>query len=356
MKIFLDIGHPAHVHYFKNTIGSLIKDGHSLLISAREKDVTHQLLNNYNIPFISRGKGQDRLFGKFLYLFKANFQLYKLSKNFKPDLFLSFASPYAGQVASILKIPHISFTDTEHAKLGILAFLPFCDYVITPKVYKNNLGEKHIRFDGYMEQSYLFKNYFNPKKEKLKSLKLQKNQKFVIIRLVSWNASHDIGQKGFSENHLIKLVHSIENYAKVFISSEGPVPPILKKNELLINPIDIHDILYYATLFIGEGATMASECAIMGTPCIYINTLTAGTLEDQAKHELMHIFNSTKGVQDKALELLKNPKTKLKQQKICSHIMKNKINVTNFIKWLVLNYPQSIKKLKDDPDLQYSLN
>ena len=28
---------------------------------------------------------------------------------------------------------------------------------------------------------------------------------------------------------------------------------------------------------------MASECAVMGTPSIYINSLTAGTLEDQEK-------------------------------------------------------------------------
>ena len=346
MKLFIDIGHPAHVHYFKNTINALTKDGHSLLITAREKDVTHQLLNNYNIPFVSRGKGGNGLAGKFFYLLKANYQLYKLAKDFNPNLFLSFASPYAGQVASILKIPHIAFTDTEHAKLGILAFLPFCNFVITPKVYKNNLGSKHLRFDGYMEQSYLHDNYFNPKKKKLENLNLQRNQDYVIIRLVSWNASHDIGQKGFSEDHLIELVHSIENFAKVFISSEGSIPGVLEKNKLIIDPSDMHDILYYATLFIGEGATMASECAIIGTPSIYINSLTAGTLEDQEKLGLMYIFKTTNGVQKKTLELLKNPKTKYNQQKKCSEIFKNKADVNKFIKWLILNYPKSAEELK----------
>ena len=355
MKLFIDIGHPAHVHYFKNIIVSLKKDGHSILICARDKDVAHELLNNFKIPFISRGKGGNNLFEKFIYLFKANVQLIKLAKNFGPDLFLSFASPYAGQVAKVLRVAHISFTDTEHAKLGILAFLPFCDFVITPQVYKNNLGHKHIRFDGYMEQSYLGSKYFKPNKARLKILNLKKNQKYVIIRLVSWDASHDIGQKGFRKNDLIELVHLLENYAKVFISSETKIPDILKKNELLINPIHIHDILYYATLFIGEGATMASECAIIGTPSIYINSLTAGTLEDQEKNGLMYIFNSTNGIKQKALELLKDPEVKINQQKRCFQIMKNKIDVNIFIKWLVLNYPDSTKKLKKNPDLQYSI-
>ena len=63
MKIFIDIGHPAHVHYFKNLVYNLKKSGHDLFITAREKDVTHQLLDNYNIPYTSRGKGKSSLVG-----------------------------------------------------------------------------------------------------------------------------------------------------------------------------------------------------------------------------------------------------------------------------------------------------
>ena len=37
---------------------------------------------------------------------------------------------------------------------------------------------------------------------------------------------------------------------------------------------------------------MASECAILGTPSIYVNTLSAGSLEDQAKQNLIHIFKT----------------------------------------------------------------
>ena len=35
MKIFLDIGHPAHVHYFKNFIMEIKNEGHKVLITAR---------------------------------------------------------------------------------------------------------------------------------------------------------------------------------------------------------------------------------------------------------------------------------------------------------------------------------
>ena len=68
MKIFIDIGHPAHVHYFRYTINKLKNDGHNIFITARRKDVTHQLLDNYNIPYTSRGIGSNSLIGKFFYL------------------------------------------------------------------------------------------------------------------------------------------------------------------------------------------------------------------------------------------------------------------------------------------------
>ena len=39
MKILIDIGHPAHVHLFKNLIGNLRKDGHEVIITARDKEI-----------------------------------------------------------------------------------------------------------------------------------------------------------------------------------------------------------------------------------------------------------------------------------------------------------------------------
>ena len=56
MRIFIDIGHPAHVHYFKNFIQIMNKNNHKILIVARNKEITHELLNFYEINclFISK--------------------------------------------------------------------------------------------------------------------------------------------------------------------------------------------------------------------------------------------------------------------------------------------------------------
>ena len=72
MKIIIDIGHPAHVHYFHNFIKMMENNGHHFLIIAREKAIIKYLLDHYNIPFYSRGKGKNIRLGKLLYMFYAN--------------------------------------------------------------------------------------------------------------------------------------------------------------------------------------------------------------------------------------------------------------------------------------------
>ena len=195
-----------------------------------------------------------------------------------------------------------------------------------------------------MENTYLHPNYFKPSAKILKKLNLSMEEKYVVLRLVSWNASHDIGQKGFSSKTLINLVDEIKNHAKVFISAENKIPNVLKQYQLTINPIEIHDVLSFASLFIGEGATMASESAIMGTPSIYVNSLTAGTLEDQEKRGLLYIFNSSEGLAKKSIEILRDEDLRNENKQKSLQLLKNKTDLNDFFYWLISEYPDSVYK------------
>ena len=114
MKIVIDIGHPAHFHYFKNFIIEMGQKNHDFLIFARNKDVVHALLKNSSIKFINRGKGLDSKIGKVFYMIYASVFISIRSLFFKSNIFVSFGSPYAAQAAFILRKPHVSLNDTEH--------------------------------------------------------------------------------------------------------------------------------------------------------------------------------------------------------------------------------------------------
>jgi len=315
VKIVFDIGHPAHVHYFKNLYKFLKKTDNQILIIARDKEVTHNLLRENSIPFLNRGQGSTGFFGKFLYLIKTNHFVYKNLKNFKPDITLSFCSPYLAQASWLRRVPHICFTDTEHAKLGIKLTIPFSEKVITPKFFKKDFGKKHITFNGFMELSYLHKKYYKPNSEIKKILGVG-NEKYVIVRFVSWEASHDFGIHGLSEANKIKLINFISKKAKVFVSSEGSIPSELKKYKLNISPELMHDALFYSSLYVGEGATLAAESALLKTPAIYVNELSMGYISELEKYGYLKTELNFEKILNSIEIILKDKNTSFNKMKI----------------------------------------
>lgn len=359
MKIFIDIGHPAHVHYFRNLIKILKSKGYDFLITARNKEMTQYLLNKYDLEYVDRGKGSDSFWGKLYNLFKVNNLLITKAKDFKPDLIISFASPYAAQTSKILGIPNITFDDTECATFGRFMYKYFTSCILTPDCFENNIGDKHLKFAGYMELSYLHSSYFKPCNSIFNELGLNENEPYVLLRFVSWGASHDFGQKGISLQNKIKVVKMFSKYANVFITSEKSLPNDLIKFQLNIPPEKIHHAINYASLLFGESATMASEAAVLGTPAIYIDNVGRGyTNEQENKYGLVFNFTASEIDQEKAIikgiELLKNKNLKKDIQQRHKKMLTDKINVTAFMVWFIENYPESVTIMREKPEFQYT--
>lgn len=336
MKYFIDIGHPAHVHYFKNFYKIMSSRGHEFLVTAREKEVSHQLLDSYDIPYIDRGTGSNHPVGKFWYLPKANYHLLKRALRFQPDLFLSFSSPYAAQVSSFLRKPHIAFDDTEHARLGRMMYRPFTDLILSPESFKGKVSSKQKLFNGYLELCYLHPNHYQPDPSVYKLMGLEQGEPYVLLRFVSWHATHDSGHSGLSLENKRKAVKEFSEYAKVFISSEAPLPDDLKPYRISLPPDKIHDVLNYASLCFGESATMVSESAVLGTPGIYLDNEGRGyTDELEKKYGLVYNFSESQEDQvkaiDKGVTLLKNPELHSEAQQKRAQLLSEKIDVTQFL-------------------------
>jgi predicted glycosyltransferase len=282
--------------YFKNFIAIMSKKGHTFLVTSREKECTTDLLKLYEIPFYSRGKGSNSVLGKLIYMFKADKLLFNLARKFKPDVFLSFASPYAAQTSWLVNKPHISFDDTDHVRLSRLFYFGFTTHLFTPFCFNKELGNKQIRFKSFMELFYLHPTLFKPDKSVLNLLSLKDGEKFILLRFVSWKASHDFGVTGMNNNEKHELIEKLSKTFRIFISAEYELTNELKKYKLNIAADKLHDLLAFSTLVISEGATIASECAMLGTPVIYVNPLDAGTLQIQQKFGLISSFRNFKGV------------------------------------------------------------
>jgi predicted glycosyltransferase len=355
MRIVVDINHPAHVHYFKNFILQMKKRGHQVLITVTEKDIAFALLDRSHLEYSKLGSYGSSLISKVLSLFLIDIRMYKAVKKFQPDIFLGFGSIRAAHVAFFLQKPCINFEDTEHSTGQIMLYMPFVDAVCTPSCFTDDLGRKQVRFDGYMELASLHPSRFIPNPEILNEIGLKPDDKYIIMRFVSWQAAHDVGQHGILDK--VGLVKALEPYGRVLITSEGLLPEELEGYRIRISPEKVHDLLYYATLYIGEGATMASEAAVLGTHALYVNTLRLGyTDEEGEKYNLVYTFSTPHEIEndvlDTAVHLLKDPDLQTKGKQKRQKLLQDKIDVTGFMIWFIENYPDSVSEMKENPDVQ----
>ena len=351
MKVLIGIQHPKQVHLFRNSYFQLTGKQHQVKVLAIDKEITRELLEKYHIPYILLGKNQPTLGKKALSLVGREYQTLKIAREFRPDLIVGRAVPHLAHVSALLRIPFIIFEDTELAAAIHKITVPFASTIITPSSYLGNFGEKHIRYNGFDELSYLHPRYFSPDPGVLKDLGLKEGDPFIILRFISWNAYHDSSLKGISD--YTALIRELEPFGKVFVSSEGPLDPALEKYRLRIEPDKAHSLLYYASLYLGEGGTMAAEAAILGTPAIHIEGDKSGGAtgntcgnfrELHDRYGMLYFFADQDAAFSKATELLKNRNVKQEWQKKREALLHDKIDVTAWITDFIERYPDSFYK------------
>jgi uncharacterized protein len=356
MNILIDLGHPAHVHYFKNFIWIMEGKGHSFTIVARNKEVVFDLLDHYGFKYFNRGKGKKGLLGKLLYTFSADIFILKKALKIKPDLFLSAGSSYAAHVAWLLGKPHIAVDDTDHNSFQQMMYVPFTKAILTPEVFQKDFGTKHIRFDGFLELGSLHTNRYKPEKENIREvLNIPKNTRFVVLRFVSWTATHDRGLKGLSLEEKYLLVQELSKYARVIISSESVLPEDLKKYSFSVHPALMHDVLKEASLLVSESLTMSAEAAFLGTPAICISTAQAGTLDEEVRLGLIDLHRSGKGIVERAVDAIADTNLKEAFKLKSEKIINQKVDITALLVWFVENFPESLDSVRKNPK-QYEQN
>lgn len=353
MRVLFNIGHPAQVHLFKNLIWGMERRGHQCKITTIAKDVSLYLLDAYGFEYEVVGEGRPTLATKALELLRVESRLYRIARSFRPDLLIGgVGNVYVAHVGKLLRKPTIVFDDTEHAKIDHRLMDPFVSIICTPSCYREYIGPKQIRYNGYHELAYLHPNHFAPNPAVLTELDLIEDDPFIIVRFVSWEASHDVGQHGLRDK--VGLVKALEHYGRVLITSERALPPELQPYQIGVSPEKIHDLLYYATLYVGEGGTMASEAAVLGTHAIYVNSLGLGYIaEENEKYHLISDFSgkacTDETVQTEARRLLQNPDLRKVGKEKGYALVQDKIDVTAFMVWFVENFPDSVSLMKNIP-------
>jgi len=331
--IFIGMNHPKHFWMFKKIIENLSKEQKPYKIFVSEKDVLPELLYNANINYIRLGVNKKGLYNKIFQFLGYFIKMLFYSIKFRPSVFLGQALPhFAFTSFFVLNSKFYILEDTEHVSMLHKLTVPFCTKIFTPKEFPEKFGKKQVYIPSFYEFLYLHPNNFNPDIKVLDKLGYNILDKFVVIRLVSWNAHHDNNETGIDMEFLRKIIELLEkNYIKVLISSEQKLHDDFKKYITNFSASSIHSLLYYSQLYIGEGATMAAEAALVGTPSIYINSLNVSYCKELSEdYNLIHNFRNTAGVIELLESLLITYDLKENHKKNLNKVLQDKIDPVSY--------------------------
>ena len=147
----VNLWHPAHAHFFHYFVLQMQARGHELVLTARDKEVTHQLLRSWAIPFTPIGMHAVNTMGKAAEMARVDLRLLKLARRSRPDVIVGISNLYGAQVAKLLGVPSYVFSDTEHAKLENSLAYPVARFIVVPTCYEGDLTcyeDKTVRYEG----------------------------------------------------------------------------------------------------------------------------------------------------------------------------------------------------------------
>ena len=259
------------------------------------------------------------------------------------DIILCRLSLHSVWVGRLMGAHIIALADTEHTKKLDFLTSRFVHLKLTSNSYTSDLGQNHHKFPSILEILYLHPNRFTFDVSKINHKLL--DSKIAILRFVSWGAHHDIGEAGISDEHKLSLIDALKKKYTVLISSETKLPTELKPHQINIPVGSIHHYIKHAKLYIGEGASMASEAVCLGTPAYYINSLEVGYIEEQVKFGLIKSFRNSENL---FKEIKKDIELDFDWYKTCNFkdYISQQIDCTQLLTWTIQNAPISAKSLK----------
>lgn len=270
MRVLFDIVHPAHGLFFVNPIRRLQKEGATIAIASRHKDVTCDVLDGFGFTHKPISRQASGTFGLALELATRDLAMLGMARRFRPDVMIGFGGVAISHVGKLTNIPAIAFYDSENATLQTRLTWPFITHLYVPEAYTGQVPDgRTSRFRGIKEAALLHPQSFTPSAEIAKASGWAPEVDNFMIRTVGWHANHDIGKAGWSDGLLTALVSKLSAAGRVHISSERPLPAQLERYRYRGAVADVHHLLGHCRGYVGESTTMAREAALLGTPAIY---------------------------------------------------------------------------------------
>ena len=375
MNVLIQLSHPAHFHLYKIVAKNLIEDGNKVLFVIKSKDILETLLQNAGLPYVNINQHAHRgsKLGILWDMFVREWRIIKLCRKHKIDL-ITGSTPETAHVSWLLHIHGVNTGEDDAAVISMFIKIakPFIDGYVAPNSCEmGSIESKTSHYPGYHELAYLHPNHFTPSREVVEGYGIDVDKPYFILRFASLNAHHDTGIKGINTEVAQRLIDILSPHGRIYITSERPLEPQFEKYRIKINPLDMHHVMAFASLYIGDSQTMAAEAGVLGVPFVRFNDFVGriGYLRElEDTYELGYGIHASvlpadspirrndgslqpSGVEElyKRVETLVSMPSAERKATFAARrekMLSDKIDCAKFLTWFIENYPASAEETK----------
>lgn len=341
-----------------------MEDGHKVFILIKTKDILEDLLKQSGLPYFNILKEAHRKskLGILWDMIVRDWRMWRFVKKNKIDL-LTGSTVEVAQVGWLTRKYRVNTGEDDMNVVPLFPKMagPFMGTILSPRVCNNySLEPYSVKYESYHELAYLHPNHFVADRKVVEKY-FPVDAPYFIMRFSSLNAYHDSGIRGINTEIAQRLIDILKPYGRIYITSERELEPQFEPYRIPIKTLDMHHVMAFSTLYIGDSQTMAAEAGVLGVPFVRYNDFVGrigylNELEDEY-HLGFGIKASDKGSAEKMYkvveDLLATPNLKEEWQERRQRMLSEKIDYAQFLTWFIENYPESEKIMKETPDYQF---
>ena len=377
MRIAVQLSHPAHFHLYKNAVNNWLEHGNNVYVLIKTKDILEELLQNSKIPYynILPIAHRSNKLGILWDMFVRDWRIMRFFQKHNIDM-LTGSTP---EVAHVGKLTGCHSVNTGEDDLDVVPLFqkiagPFIKCLLIPDICNVGTCEsKAVHYPSYHELAYLHPNHFTADKSVVEGYGIDTSKPYFILRFASLNAHHDDGIRGINTEIAQRLIDILSPHGQIYITSERELEPQFELYRIRINPLDMHHVMAFASLYIGDSQTMAAEAGVLGTPFVRFNDFVGriGYLRElEDVYQLGYGIHATPLSEDStirradgslqpsgtqalydAVETLVAIPTEERRALYAERrerMLSEKIDYAKFLTWFIENYPESQQQTREN--------
>lgn len=147
------------------------------------------------------------------------------------------------------------------------------------------------------------------------------------------------------------MIDILKPHGRIYITSERPLEPQFEQYRIKINPLDMHHVMAFASLYIGDSQTMAAEAGVLGVPFVRFNDFVGRIGYLLELEDVYHLGFGIKASSDGSVdqlcsrveELVSMPSEERKAvfAKRREKMLAEKIDCAKFLTYFIEQYPAS---------------